>query len=121
MDGSTTVTNSVTIKNAWDDGKITYKSSNTSVATVDAKGVITAKGDGTAKITVTYTYNNGKTVSKSFNVTVTLATTAITTVTANSQHPTPNTIYTLDGRYIGTSKESLPSGTYIQNGKKFRK
>ena len=121
MDGSTTVTNSVTIKNAWDDGKITYKSSNTSVATVDAKGVITAKGDGTAKITVTYTYNNGKTVSKSFNVTVTLATTAITTVTANTQHPTPANIYTLDGRYIGKSKETLPSGIYIQNGKKFTK
>ena len=119
MDGSTTVTNSVTIKNAWNDGKITYKSSNTSVATVDAKGVITAKGDGTAKITVTYTYNNGKTVSKSFNVTVTLATTAITTVTANTQQQTPANIYTLDGRYVGTSKENLPSGTYIQNGKKF--
>jgi hypothetical protein len=43
----------------------------------------------------------------------------MTTVTAITHHPTPENIYTLDGRYVGTSKESLPSGTYIQNGKKF--
>ena len=118
-DGSSTVTNPVTIKNEWADGKITYKSSNTAVATIDKNGVITAKGDGTTKITVTYTYNNGKTVSKSFTVTVAIPT-AITEVTADS-NSNANAIYTLDGRYVGTSKEALPSGTYIQKGKKFRK
>ena len=34
-------------------GKITYKSSNTKIATVDANGKITAKGKGTAQITIT--------------------------------------------------------------------
>ena len=119
-DGKTTVTNPVTIKNEWADGKITYKSSNTNVATVDSKGVVTAKGNGTANITVTYTYNNGKTISKSFTVTVEIPT-DIAEVTTNTQQQTPANIYTLDGRYVGTSKENLPSGIYIQNGKKFTK
>lgn len=34
-------------------GKITYKSSNTKIAAVDANGRITAKGKGTAQITIT--------------------------------------------------------------------
>ena len=34
-------------------GKVTYKSSNTAVAAVDAAGKVTAKGGGTAKITIT--------------------------------------------------------------------
>ena len=46
-------------------GKITYKSSNTKVATVDARGRITAKGKGTAQITITV----GK-VKKTCKVTV---------------------------------------------------
>jgi hypothetical protein len=29
-----------------------------------------------------------------------------------------NRIYTLDGRYVGTDKSSLPHGLYIINGKK---
>ena len=119
-DGSITATNPITIKNEWADGKITYKSSNTDIATIDKNGIITAKGDGTTKITVTYTYNNGKKVSKSFTVTVATPT-DITELTPNTQHPTPANIYTLDGRYIGKSKETLPSGIYIQNGKKFTK
>ena len=40
----------------------------------------------------------------------------------NTQHPTPNTqpstLYTIDGRKVGTRTESLPHGIYIQNGKK---
>ena len=120
MDGKNTATNKVTIKNEWEDGKVTYKSSNTAVATVDSKGVITAKGNGTANITVTYTYNNGKTVTNKFTVTVAIPT-DITELTPNTQHPTPTNIYTLDGRYVGKSKETLPSGIYIQKGKKFTK
>ena len=111
MDGKTTATNKVTIKNEWTDGKLSYKSSNTNVATIDSKGTITAKSSGTATITVTYTYNNGNTISKSFTVTVAIPT-DITELTPNTQHPTPANIYTLDGRYVGTSKESL--GAYAQ-------
>ena len=62
MDGKTTATNKVSIKDEWTDGKLSYKSSNTNVATIDNKGVITAKNNGTTTITVTYTYNNGKKV-----------------------------------------------------------
>ena len=120
MDGKTTVTNKVTIQNEWTDGKLSYKSSNTNVATIDSKGAITAKSSGTATITVTYTYNNGTTMSKNFTVTVAIPT-DITELTPNTQHPTPANIYTLDGKYVGKSKETLPSGIYIQKGKKFTK
>lgn len=47
--------------------------------------------------------------------------TDITEVTPDTQQSTPDNIYTLDGRYAGTSRESLPSGVYIQKGKKFTK
>ena len=120
MDGKTTATNKVTIKNEWTDGKLSYKSSNTNVATIDSKGVITAKNNGATTITVTYTYNNGKTISQNFTVTVAIPT-DITELTPNTQHPTPANIYTLDGKYVGKTKETLPSGIYIQNGKKFTK
>ena len=32
-----------------------------------------------------------------------------------------NRIYTLDGRYVGTDREVLPHGIYIQNRRKFIK
>ena len=35
------------------NSKVTYKSSDESVATVDANGLVTAKAEGTATITVT--------------------------------------------------------------------
>lgn len=120
MDGKTTATNKVTIKNEWADGKLSYKSSNTNVATIDSKGVITAKNNGTATITVTYTYNNGKTISQSFTVTVAIPT-DITEISADNNDDENSSIYTLDGKYAGKSKETLPSGIYIQNGKKFTK
>jgi uncharacterized protein YjdB len=59
--GKTTI--KATVKNG--KGKTTYKSSNTKVAKVSSKGVVTALKKGTAKITVT---NNG--VKKTFKVTV---------------------------------------------------
>jgi hypothetical protein len=59
--GKTTI--KVTVKNG--KGKTTYKSSNTKIAKVSSKGVVTAVKAGTAKITVT---NNG--VKKTFKVTV---------------------------------------------------
>jgi hypothetical protein len=59
--GKTTI--KTTVKNG--KGKTTYKSSNSKIAKVNAKGVVTALKKGTAKITVT---NNG--VKKTFKVTV---------------------------------------------------
>jgi immune inhibitor A len=118
-DGSANVSNAVTITNEYADGKITYKSSNTAIATVDSKGSIKGVANGTAKITVTYTYNNGKQITKTFNVIVEMAPTAINEVV--NAKDAANAIYTLDGRYVGTSVESLPSGMYILNGKKFKK
>lgn len=50
---------------ATPSGKITYKSSNSKIATVSSKGVVKGKKKGTAKITVTC---NG--VKKVFTVTV---------------------------------------------------
>lgn len=43
----------LTVNNLADDAKVTYKSSNTSVATVNADGEVTGKGAGKAEITVT--------------------------------------------------------------------
>ena len=40
------------------DGKLTYKSSNTGVATVNSKGVITGKKAGTANVTITAAETN---------------------------------------------------------------
>ena len=54
--------------------KVTYTSSNKKVATVSSKGVITAKGAGTAKITV-------KSGSKKVTVTVTVPKTKTTAIT----------------------------------------
>ncbi len=39
-------------KRTFGDGKLTYKSSNTKVATINKKGVVTIKGAGVAKITI---------------------------------------------------------------------
>lgn len=33
--------------------------------------------------------------------------------------PADNKIYSIDGRLVGTQKEGLAPGLYIQNGKKF--
>ena len=54
---------------------VTWKSSNTSVATVDSNGKVTAVGNGTATITVT-TVSGGKTAT--CKVTVSIATTGVT-------------------------------------------
>ena len=120
-DAQTTVTNTLKIENKYDDGKTTYKSSNTNIATVDANGKVKGVANGSATITATYTYRNGKKkVTATYKVTVAIPT-DITEITAADNEDKASGIYTLDGRYVGTSKESLPSGIYIQKGKKFTK
>lgn len=49
---------------------VSYQSSNKKVAAVDSSGKITAKGTGTAKITVTFTLYNGKTKTEVVKITV---------------------------------------------------
>ncbi|MBR5804895.1 MAG: Ig-like domain-containing protein [Clostridia bacterium] len=49
---------------------VTYASSNTSVATVDSNGLVTAKGYGTATITAIATDENGNNVSATSKITV---------------------------------------------------
>ena len=51
-------------------GKINYKSSNTSVATVDPSGVVTGVNSGTATITVTSTGAYGDTITATCNLSV---------------------------------------------------
>ena len=52
-DLSLTYPNSGKITVSGNEGSLTYKSSNTAVATVDSAGKVTAKGGGTARITIT--------------------------------------------------------------------
>ena len=49
---------------------VTYTSSDTSVATVDSNGLVTAKGYGTATITATATDSNGNKISATSKITV---------------------------------------------------
>ncbi|MCD8151320.1 MAG: Ig-like domain-containing protein [Clostridiales bacterium] len=67
------------------DGSISYKSSNTSVATVSSKGVVTAKGTGTATITVSAGATaNYKKASKTVKITVKLLSTPTLKAPANT-------------------------------------
>ena len=68
-----------TIKASGNKGKLSFKSSNTAVATVDSGGKVTAKGTGTAKITITAAEtSNYKSATKTITVTVTKAAQSIT-------------------------------------------
>ena len=90
------------------DGATTYSSSNTSVATVDANGLITAKGAGTATITAN--------IAASSNYT---ATSASIQITVNAAPTTPDTEEpeVLDG--YGTTVyyiRNVSTGLYIKYG-----
>ena len=75
--------------------KVTYKSSNTSIATVDSNGNITGKGKGKATITAS-TYNG---ISKTVEVTVTATTPSTTSTPTSVVIPTP----TATGEVLPTS------------------
>ena len=72
---STKITVTVTPSNASNQG-VTFKSSDTSVVTVDSEGNVTAKGPGTATITVT-TKDGGKTATVTMTVKESIAVTGI--------------------------------------------
>ena len=91
------------------DQTITWTSSNEEVATVDADGVVTAVAEGTA--TITATAANG--VSAECVVTVTF-----TAGIVNIEAVENNVIYTVTGKAVQGSLNSLERGIYIVNGKK---
>ena len=68
-----------TIKVSGNKGELSYKSSNTAIATVDTAGKVTAKGAGTAKITITAAAtSNYNAATKAITVTVAKAAQSIT-------------------------------------------
>lgn len=100
---SETLTATVTLSDGTkitDAGKMTWKSSDTAVATVDAAGKVTAVANGTAKITVTYKDAAGNT--KSVECTV--------KVVANPEQDTTSKLVDKNGNQIYV-KDS--SGNYV--------
>lgn len=96
------------------DKSVTWTTSNPSVATVSAGGVVTACGVGVAIITATA--NDGSGCSAS--CVVTTRATGIGTVTAGG---TATDIYDLTGRLVkraATSTEGLEKGIYVKQGQK---
>ena len=65
---TTTLTASILPSNSTDDPTVTWKSSNATVASVDATGIVTAKKAGTATITATLKANTSLTAT--CNITV---------------------------------------------------
>lgn len=101
---SETLTATVTLSNGTkitDAGKMTWKSSNTSVATVDAAGKVTAVANGTAKITVTYKDAAGNT--KSVECTV--------KVVANPEQDTSSKLVDKNGNQVYVKNSS---GNYVE-------
>ena len=67
------------------NGTITYKTSNTKVATVSSSGVVTLKGVGSAKITITAGDSTYQTATKTVNVRVVPSAVELTTIASNSK------------------------------------
>ena len=77
-----------TITASGNKGKLTYKSDKTAIATVDSTGKVTAKGAGTAKITITAAEtDNYNAATKQITVTVAKATQSITVSNLSLTYP----------------------------------
>lgn len=74
---------------------------------------------------VTMTFENGSSQTENMSLvhidmTHNDGTSGIAEIRNNDEHG-DNRIYTISGQFAGTSKEKLPAGIYIVNGKKFIK
>ena len=78
-----------TVKTNLSTKKLTFKSSNTKIATVTAKGVVKAKKAGSCKISVTGKISSKKTVKKTFKVKVKKLTTSSTPIATTASTSTP--------------------------------
>ena len=85
-------------------GTITYKTSNPKVVTVNAKGIITIKGTGTAYITITAGNDNYETVNKKAKVVVTKRANSITGVKAEYVKDISTKTFKLAPKANGTIK-----------------
>lgn len=115
-----TLTATVTLSDGTkitDAGKMTWKSSNTGVVTVDAAGKITAVATGTAKITVTYKDSSGNT--KSVECTVTVVANPADDTTSRLVDKNGNQVYVKDssGNYVPATFADYykASAFYIQS------
>lgn len=86
-------------------------------------GFVTSLTFSGNNVTMTFEDETSQTEDMSFvsiDLTYNDDTSGITEVeTADKQRN--NRIYTISGQFVGTSKENLPAGIYIVNGKKFIK
>ena len=80
--GTVTIVPTVTYNGAVTNNyEVTYKSSNTDVATVDENGKVTAVANGDTVITATLTKANGKTVNYTFPVNISVTEKQISAIT----------------------------------------
>ena len=115
------------------DKSVTWKSSDTKVATVSSSGKVKGVGAGTATITCT---SNATGLKGTCTVTVLAVSesrsiegdddeaTGIDEVNIESTEAQPYDVYDLSGRKVAhqvTTLEGLPNGIYIVNGKKMLK
>jgi len=96
-----------TVKTNLSTKKLTFKSSNTKVATVSAKGVVKAKTAGSCKITVTGKLSKNKTSKKTFKLKVKKLATAATP----SVSPSTNTTETVQSPTVNSTATTAPTQT----------
>ena len=98
------------LKTRTTDGKITYKSSNTKVAAVDAAGKVTVKGAGTAKITAAAAAGtNYKAASAAYTVTVAKAANKLTASNYTKKSTGKAQSFTMKFSRLGGAKMTFTS------------